>query len=173
MNIGVKRAFEKIIGAAIEVHRQLGPGLLESAYQRCLCHELSLQGINFECERALPVMYKGLALDCGYRLDLLVVGQVVVKIKAVEKIERIHEAQLLTYLRLGKWQLGLIINFNVAVLKDGIKRRVNDFKGYPLRSPRLRGEYPPCPKKPPANAKRPNAKNALSGSSRSRISSCL
>jgi GxxExxY protein len=119
---------ERIIGAAIEVHRRLGPGLLESAYQKCLCHELKLQGIPFECERILPVEYKGMQLDCGYRLDLLVVGSIVVEVKAVEKLDRIHEAQLLTYLRLGGWSIGLLINFNVAVLKDGIKRRVNNYK---------------------------------------------
>ena len=132
---------EKIIGAAIEVHRHLGPGLLESAYQKCLCRELSLQGIQFECEKILPVEYKGLELDCGYRLDLLVIGQIVVEIKSVEKLDRIHEAQLLTYLRLGGWHLGLIINFNVTVLKDGIRRRVLNLKEYlSLRSLRLRGE---------------------------------
>ena len=119
---------EVIIGAAIEVHRHLGPGLLESAYQKCLCHELKLRGISFECEKILPVEYKGIQLDCGYRLDLLVVGSVVVEVKAVEKLDKIHEAQLLTYLRLGGWSIGLLINFNVTVLKDGIKRRVNKFK---------------------------------------------
>ena len=119
---------EVIIGAAIEVHRHLGPGLLESAYQKCLCHELKLRGISFECEKILPVEYKGIQLDCGYRLDLLVVGSVVVEVKAVERLHKIHEAQLLTYLRLGGWSIGLLINFNVAVLKDGIKRRVNNFK---------------------------------------------
>jgi GxxExxY protein len=115
---------EEIIGAAIEVHRHLGPGLLESAYQKCLCHELQLRGLPFECERLLPVQYKGVQLDCGYRLDLLVVGSVVVEVKSIEKLEKIHEAQLLTYLRLGGWSIGLLINFNVTVLKDGIRRRV-------------------------------------------------
>ena len=115
---------ERIIGAAIEVHRHLGPGLLESAYQKCLCRELELQNVPFECERMLPVQYKGVQLDCGYRLDLLVVGSVVVEVKSVEKLDKIHEAQLLTYLRLGGWSIGLLINFNVAVLKDGIRRRV-------------------------------------------------
>ena len=115
---------EAIIGAAIEVHRQLGPGLLESSYVRCFRHELTLQAIPFEYEVPLPILYKGLALDCGYRLDLLVARQVVAEVKAVEKLDRIHEAQLLTYLRLGGWKVGLLINFNVPVLKDGIRRRV-------------------------------------------------
>ncbi|HEY7088422.1 MAG TPA: GxxExxY protein [Tepidisphaeraceae bacterium] len=122
----VNELSEAIIGAAIEVHRALGPGLLESAYLRCLCHELAMRGIPYICEHALPISYKGLALDCGYRLDLVVADMIVVEIKSVEKLEKIHEAQLLTYLRLGKWQLGLLINFNVPVLKDGIKRRVQD-----------------------------------------------
>lgn len=124
MNTRVNELTEAIIGAAIEVHRHLGPGLLESAYARCLQHELKLREIPFEDERALPVEYKGVQLDCGYRLDLLVAGQVVVEIKSVEKLEKVHEAQLLTYLRLGGWKVGLLINFNVPVLKDGIKRRV-------------------------------------------------
>lgn len=115
---------EQIIGAAIEVHRALGPGLLESAYEECLGHELSLRGIAFERQRALPVEYKGVKLDCGYRLDLLVGSAVVVELKAVSAIEPIHEAQLLTYLKLGGWKLGLLINFNVPILKDGIRRRI-------------------------------------------------
>ncbi len=117
---------EQIIAAAIEVHRALGPGLLESSYARCLCHELSLRGIDYTCEMALPVEYKGMRLDCGYRLDLVVQNSIVVEVKAVEQLAKIHEAQLLTYLRLGKWRVGLLINFNVPVLKDGIKRRVQD-----------------------------------------------
>ena len=115
---------EQIIGAAIEVHRALGPGLLESAYEECLSHELALRGIPFERQRPLPVEYKGVKLDCGYRLDLLVSGLVVIEIKAVESLQRIHEAQLLTYLKIGGWKLGLLINFNVPVLKDGIRRRI-------------------------------------------------
>jgi GxxExxY protein len=115
---------EQIIGAAIEVHRVIGPGLLESAYEECLCHELGLRGISFERQRPLPVEYKGVKLDCGYRLDLLVAKAVVVELKAVSSIEPIHEAQLLTYLRIGGWKIGLLINFNVPVLKDGIRRRV-------------------------------------------------
>jgi GxxExxY protein len=113
-----------VIGAAIEVHRSLGPGLLESAYHECLCKELILRGIPFERERPLPLEYKGTRLECGYRVDLLVAGSVVVEIKSIEAIAPIHEAQLLTYLRLGGWQVGLLINFNVVVLKNGICRRV-------------------------------------------------
>ncbi len=120
----LNRITEQIIGAAIEVHRALGPGLLESAYEECLCHELKLRGMPFERQRPLPVEYKGRKLDCGYRLDLLVADAVVVEIKAVESIEPIHEAQLLIYLKLGGWKLGLLINFNVPVLKDGIRRRI-------------------------------------------------
>lgn len=115
---------EQIIGAAIEVHRALGPGLLESAYEECLSHELALREIPFERQRPLPVEYKGVKLDCGYRLDLLVNGLVVIEIKAVESLQRIHEAQLLTYLKIGGWKLGLLINFNVPILKDGIRRRI-------------------------------------------------
>jgi GxxExxY protein len=117
---------EKIIGAAIEVHRTLGPGLMESAYAECLCRELSLQGIPFEREKALPLDYKGVKLDCGCRLDPLVAGSVVVELKAVEELLPIHEAQLLTYLRLGGWKVGLLINFNVPVLTKGVKRMVNN-----------------------------------------------
>jgi len=114
----------EIIGAAIEVHRALGPGLFESAYQACLCKELSLRGINFRTELPLPVEYKGVRLDCGYRIDVLVAELVVVEIKAVEALAPVHDAQLLTYLRLGGWKVGLLINFNVAVLKHGIHRRI-------------------------------------------------
>ena len=116
---------EAVIGAAIEVHRELGPGLLESAYQTCMRRELTLRGIPFRHEVPLPVTYKGLQLDCGYRLDLLAMDRVVVEIKSVAALDPIHDAQLLTYLRLGGWQVGLLINFNVKVLKDGIRRRVH------------------------------------------------
>lgn len=115
---------ERIIGSAIEVHRELGPGLLESAYEECLCRELSLRNVQFQRQIPLPVTYKGLKLDCGHRIDLLVSDLVVVEIKTVDKIIPVHEAQLLTYLRLGAWQIGLLINFNVPVLKDGIRRKV-------------------------------------------------
>lgn len=114
----------QIIGAAIEVHRALGPGLLESAYQACLARELSLRGIAFEREKPLPVEYKGLELDCGYRLDFLVEDRVVLELKAVDRLLPVHEAQLLTYLKLTGCRVGLLINFNVAVLKEGIVRRV-------------------------------------------------
>ena len=112
----------EIIGVAIEVHRALGPGLLESAYQACLCRELLLRGIDFQTELPLPVEYKGVRLDCGYRIDILVAGLVVVEIKTVEALAPVHDAQLLTYLKLGGWKVGLLINFNVAVLKHGIHR---------------------------------------------------
>ncbi|MCK6440492.1 MAG: GxxExxY protein [Planctomycetes bacterium] len=115
---------EQVIGAAIEVHRSLGPGLLESAYEECLCHELHLRKIMFERQYVLPVEYKGVKLNCGYRLDVLVAGAVVVEVKTVEAIEPIHEAQLLTYLKLGGWKVGLLINFNVPLLKDGIRRKI-------------------------------------------------
>ncbi|HVS82933.1 MAG TPA: GxxExxY protein [Pyrinomonadaceae bacterium] len=113
-----------IIGAAIEVHRQLGPGLLESAYLECLGRELILRGIPFEREKPLPLEYKGIRLECGYRLDLLVAGRVVVEVKSVEALAPVHDAQLLTYLKLGGWRVGLQINFNVAVLKNGIHRKI-------------------------------------------------
>jgi len=115
----------QVIGAAIEVHRVLGPGLLESAYEECLCRELLLREVPFERQVALPVEYKGLRLDCGYRLDVVVGNLVVVELKSVEKLEPIHEAQLLTYLRLSHLWLGLLINFNVELLKQGIKRLAN------------------------------------------------
>ncbi len=115
---------EQIIGAAIEVHREFGPGLLESAYQACLAHELALRGILFVSQLDLPLTYKGVQLDVGYRVDLLVEDEVIVELKAVEKVLPIHEAQLLTYLRLLKKPVGLLLNFSVPVLKDGIIRRV-------------------------------------------------
>ena len=114
----------KIIAAAIEVHRALGPGLLESAYQACLARELALQQIAFEQEKPVPVKYKGVKLDCGYRLDFFVENKVIVELKAVEKILAIHEAQLLTYLKLNSCNVGLLINFHVPVLTKGIKRMV-------------------------------------------------
>jgi GxxExxY protein len=113
-----------IIGAAIEVHRNLGPGLLESAYEECLCHELHLRGLDFKRQVALPLLYKGLKLDRGYKLDLIVQDQVILESKAVEKLLPIHEAQLLTYLRLTGKRVGLLINFNVPLLTQGIVRRV-------------------------------------------------
>ena len=115
---------EKIIGAAIEVHRVLGPGLLESAYEECLCHELRLRGVAFTRQQPLPVVYKGIHLDCGYRMDVVVESQVVVELKTVDRILPIHEAQILTYLRLAGIHTGLILNFNVPALHQGIKRMV-------------------------------------------------
>ena len=111
-----------IIGAAIEVHRSLGPGLLESAYQTCLLYELRLRRLKVECQKPLPVFYKDVMLDCGYRLDLVVENQVVVEIKSVSAVVAVHEAQLLSYLKLGEYRVGLLINFNVKTLKDGIRR---------------------------------------------------
>ncbi|MFL6211527.1 MAG: GxxExxY protein [Pyrinomonadaceae bacterium] len=125
----VNELTREVIGAAIEVHRTLGPGLLESAYQQCLCRELAVRGIKYEKERPLPLEYKGIHCECGYRLDLLVGGTVVVEVKSVEALAPIHEAQLLTYLRLGGWHVGLLINFNVPVLKQGIRRKVIAFDG--------------------------------------------
>ena len=115
---------KEIIGAAIEVHRHLGPGLLESAYLKCLTRELFLKEIPFKREWPLPLEYKGIRLGCSYRLDLLVGDAVVVEIKSVEALTAIHDAQLLTYLKLGGWKVGLLINFNVEVLKTGIHRKV-------------------------------------------------
>ncbi|OHB74375.1 MAG: GxxExxY protein [Planctomycetes bacterium RBG_16_41_13] len=115
---------DKIIAAAIEVHRTLGPGLLESAYEECFCHELYIQGFLFERQKPLPLEYKGIKLDCGYRMDIVVDNKVVVELKCVDKITPVHEAQLLTYLRLSKIKVGLIINFYTPVVKDGIKRLV-------------------------------------------------
>jgi GxxExxY protein len=117
----------RIIGAAIEVHKQLGPGLLESAYQVCLAYELQSKGFRIEEQGPLPVVYRDVKLDCGYRLDLIVEDAVIVEIKAVEQLSGIHTAQLLSYLRLAKKTVGLLINFHVRVLKDGVKRIVNNF----------------------------------------------
>jgi GxxExxY protein len=124
MSTQINLLTHEVIGAAIEVHRKLGPGLLESAYQECLCRELALRGIPFERERPLPLEYKGIRLQCGYRLDILVGGRVVVEVKSVKTLGPIHDAQVLTYLRLGGWRVGLLINFNVVVLKNGIHRKI-------------------------------------------------
>jgi GxxExxY protein len=113
-----------VIGAAIEVHRMLGPGLLESAYEECLCRELTLREIAFERQVPLPVVYKDVKLECGYRMDIVVAKALVVEVKSVDAIAPIHEAQLLTYLKLSGIRVGLLLNFNVPVLKDGIRRRV-------------------------------------------------
>ena len=116
---------EKIIGCAIKVHRVLGPGLLESAYEVCLLHELRKAGLKAERQVALPVIYEGLRLDADYFIDILVEDTVVIELKSVEHLLPIHEAQLLTYLKLANKKLGLLINFNVTLLKNGIKRRIN------------------------------------------------
>jgi GxxExxY protein len=112
----------EIIGAAIEIHRVLGPGLLESAYAECLARELTLRGVGFDREKPVPVVYKDLKLECGYRIDFLVGGRVVAELKSIEALATIHEAVLLTYLRLSGCKLGLLINFNVPILKEGIRR---------------------------------------------------
>jgi GxxExxY protein len=118
---------EEIIGAAIEVHRTLGPGLLESAYEQCLCFDLVQAGFKIEKQVPLPISYKGVKLDCGYRLDIVVEELIIVELKTVEKLLPIHEAQLLTYLKLTDKKLGLLLNFNVPVLRNGIKRIRNGF----------------------------------------------
>jgi GxxExxY protein len=115
---------QAIIGAAIEVHRLLGPGLLESAYEECFCHELHLRKLNFERQRPIPVVYKAVKLESGYRLDLLVEAKVIVELKSVEALGPLHEAIILTYMRLSDHHLGLLINFNVSMLKDGIRRYI-------------------------------------------------
>jgi GxxExxY protein len=117
----------RIIGAAIEVHRHLGPGLLESAYEACLAYELKEMGLRFEQQRPLPVIYKNVKLDCGYRLDLIVEDEVIVEVKATEQLLPIHDAQLLSYLRIADKRVGLLLNFHVPVLKNGLKRIVNEF----------------------------------------------
>jgi GxxExxY protein len=113
-----------VIGAAIEVHKQLGPGLLESAYAECLSYELQINKLRFDREKPVPVFYKGKKLDCGYKLDFCIKDKVIVELKAIETILPIHEAQILTYLKLTGIKLGLLINFNVPILRDGIKRIV-------------------------------------------------
>jgi GxxExxY protein len=117
-----------IIGAALAVHDELGPGLLESAYEACLTFELLQRRLSIERQKALPLTYRGQTLDCGYRLDLLVEGVVVVEVKAIEQIQRVHKAQLLSYLRLSRCKVGLLINFNVRwLVRDGVRRVVNGF----------------------------------------------
>ena len=126
---------EKIIGAAIIIHRALGPGLLESAYESCLIYELTQQGLKVEAQKPLPVVYREVRLDCGYRLDLLVEDAVIVELKSVDRLAPIHTAQLMSYLKLSGCKVGLLINFNETLLKNGIVRKVNDFPDTP-RSPR-------------------------------------
>lgn len=124
MNPHLNQLTYEIIGAALEVHRTLGPGLLESSYRKCLCRELFVRGIPFQKEQPLPLEYKGIRLEGGYRIDIVVARLVVVEVKSVEALAPIHDAQLLTYLRIGGYKLGLLMNFNVVVLKDGIHRRI-------------------------------------------------
>jgi len=124
---GLNEITDHVIGAAIEVQRALGPGLLESACEVCLVAELAQRGLSVEQQKPLPVVYRDVRLDCGYRLDLLVEGEVVVEVKAVEKLAPIHEAQVISYLRLSGHTVGLLVNFNVILLKDGLRRLVNDF----------------------------------------------
>jgi GxxExxY protein len=114
----------EIIGAAIEVHKLLGPGLLESTYEECLCHELTRRRISFERQKPVPVVYKGVKLDCGYRLDVLVAERIILELKSVNALAPIHDSVLLTYLKLSGHRIGLLINFNVQTLKDGIKRLI-------------------------------------------------
>jgi GxxExxY protein len=118
---------EKIIGAAIEVHRALGPGLLESAYQECLFFELKSIGLNVKKEVSLPIIYKEIKLDHGYRIDLLVEEKIVLELKTVEKFTDVHSAQILTYMKLGNYPLGLLVNFHTKLLKNGIKRFINTY----------------------------------------------
>ena len=114
----------QVIGCALEVHRNLGPGLLESTYEQCLAYEMKAAGIAFKLQHALPVEYKNIKLDCGYRIDMLVDNSIIIELKSVDKILPIHQAQLLTYMKLADISIGLLINFNVKYLKDGIKRMV-------------------------------------------------
>jgi GxxExxY protein len=129
MGLKLNDITKTILGAAITVHKELGPGLLESAYEACLAYELIEAGLKIERQKSLPLKYRGILLDCGYRIDLLVESQVVVEVKAVEKLQLIHEAQLLSYLKLSGYSVGLLINFNVGSLRNGIRRLVNHFQG--------------------------------------------
>jgi GxxExxY protein len=122
----INQISQEILGAAITVHQALGPGLVESAYLECLCQELTICGIPFEQELPLPITYKGVRLTNIYRLDLLVAKSVVVEVKSVDTLAPVHDAQLLTYLRLGGWKVGLLMNFNVPVLTQGIRRKILD-----------------------------------------------
>ena len=117
-----KDGSEQVIGALIEVHRALAPGLLESAYEACLCHELRLRGLTFERQRAVGITYKGLTIDCGYRVDVLVEGRIVVELKAIERLLALHAAQLLTYMKLLTVSIGLLVNFNVTSMRQGLRR---------------------------------------------------
>jgi GxxExxY protein len=123
--MSINNLTETVIGAAIEVHKELGPGLLESTYENCLCYELSQRNIDFQRQVNLPVAYKNIKLDCGYVIDILVENMLILELKSVENLHPIHEAQLLTYLKLSNLHYGLLINFNVELLKNGIKRKIH------------------------------------------------
>ena len=124
----INQLSSQIIGAAIEVYKALGPGLLESAYEKFLCHELKLRELSFENQKPLPLVFKGKKLDCGYRLDIVAENTIIIELKSCEKIEPIHKAQLLTYLKLSGLKLGLLLNFNVPVMRDGIVRIANNLE---------------------------------------------
>jgi GxxExxY protein len=137
MDSDLNELTDRIIGAAIEVHRCLGPGLLESAYEECLCYELSQMGLHFKRQVHVPIAYKGLKLDCAYKLDLLVEDQIIVELKSSDDTARVYAAQLLTYLKATNKRVGLLINFNVPALRQGLKRIVNNYDGSFMRPPRL------------------------------------
>jgi len=124
----INKLSNRIIGAAIEVHKAIGPGLLESTYEECICHELSLGDLSIERQKPLAVQYKGIILDCGYRLDAVVEKAIILELKSCENIEPIHKAQLLTYLKLSGLKLGLLLNFNVTLMREGIVRIVNELE---------------------------------------------
>jgi GxxExxY protein len=136
----MKELTGKVIGAAMNVHSALGPGLLESAYEACLHYELTQKGLQVERQKMLPVHYAGKDLDCGYRIDLLVENRLILELKALEQVHPLHEAQLISYLRLSGHKVGLLINFNVLHLKQGIRRLVNNYQG-PLRREKLTAEH--------------------------------
>jgi len=115
---------KEIIGAAIEVHKLIGPGMLESAYEECLCYELKLRGLNYERQKPVPIVYKKIKLECGYRIDILVENKIILELKAAEGFNPVHEAQILTYMRFAEKRLGLLINFNVTKLTNGLKRYI-------------------------------------------------
>lgn len=128
MNLKYLELTKKIIGACIEVHKELGPGLLESAYEQCLCYELNKRKIVFKTQVSLPVKYKKVLIDCSYRLDFVVENKVILELKSVEKLSPLNEAQIISYLKLSEYEIGLLINFNVQLLKKDIKRFINDNK---------------------------------------------
>ena len=163
----LNRLTEQIIGAAIEVHRLTGPGLMESAYEACLCYELSQRGLQFRRQVELPVRYKGINLDCGFRMDLLVEDAIVVELKTVDRLLAIHSAQLLTYLKLSGKKLGLLMNFNEPILTKGLKRLINHFPEPETPSPAtLKIALPADPRQIPSapSALQPNQQRQLQSS---------